>query len=502
MEKFKDYLGAGYPILWVHTPEEIRAIGAMVQDLKTMEEPKRTGYWWDLGRGWCELSVPAKGTNLVIKSKADEMPDPSKVMAKFGTMAEGSVLFLPDFHIFLHSKMPGLCRSVKNLAPDLKSHGKAIVIVSPVISIPVELEKDITVMDFPLPTVEELQEMASNLIQGNADISRKVKISKSSMLPGRGLTINEAENAVALSLCKTSDISKKILEDEKLQAIRKTGLMEIWEPVDISQLGGLDNLKQYIKRRESGFSDLDKPAPKGIILLGLPGAGKSLSAKVISSVLGFPLIRLDIGSLKGSLVGESEAKMKRALATIDAISPCVILLDEVEKALGGVQSSNRTDGGTTSNMFSQLLTWMQESKQRRYLVATCNDIGDLKAISQGAFLRRFDAVFWVDMPNVDERIAILKIMNKRYGTEIPEGKAGVMDNWTGAEIEKFVVDSIYDGEDEAFANVKPVYMQNQASITEARNWAKQNARWANEETKETKRARHVNSAKPAAAETA
>lgn len=498
-EKFKNYLGAGYPFLWVHTPEEMRAITAMVKDLSEFDAPARKGYWWDPGNAWCELSIAGQEKNLQIKKKDDACNDPQKALAKFSQLTEGAVLFLPDFHFYLHSKMPTTCRMVKNMLLEMKTKAKTMVVVSPVISVPIELEKEITVMDFPLPTVEELTEMAAGIIEGNADISRRVKIAKTTMLPGRGLTLMEGENAVSLSLRMTSDIDKKILEQEKLQSVKKTGLMEIWEPVPVNELGGFDNLKTYITKRKSGFTDMDKPAPKGIILVGLPGGGKSLSAKVIASVLGFPLIRLDIGTLKGSLVGESERQMRQALSIIDAIAPCIVLMDELEKALGGVQSSSKTDGGTTSNMFSQLLTWMQESKQRKYIVGTVNDIADLLVISQGALLRRFDTVFFCDMPTLDERIAILKIMNKRYKTSIPEGKAAVMENWTGAEIEKFVVDSVYDGEDEAFENVKPIYNQNRDNIDRARTWAQGNARLANSPRKEEKRGgRKIETSAPAA----
>lgn len=482
MEKFKDYLGAGYPLLWAHTVEETRAITTMVDDLSEFDEPKRKAYWWDLGRNWCELTIVAGA--LQIKNRGDDINDPQKAIDKFANCTDGTVLFLPDFHVYLNSKNPTTCRKIKNMVLDMKAKSKCIVVVSPIIGIPVELEKEITVMDFPLPTVEELFDMAGSIISGNADLGRKVKIDKRTMLPSRGLTINECENAVALSLRKTNNIDKGILELEKLQSIKKSGLLEIWEPVPVSELGGFDNLKSYIAKRKAGFTDMDKPSPKGIIMVGLPGAGKSLSAKVIASVLGYPLIRLDIGALKGSLVGQSEQQTKQALNIIDAIAPCIVLMDELEKAIGGVQSSSKTDGGTTANMFSQLLTWMQESKQRKYIVGTVNDIRDILAISQGALLRRFDTVFFCDMPDFDERKAILRIMNKRYKTDIPEGKAMNMENWTGAEIEKFVIDSVYDGEDEAFSNVKPIYNQNQKEIEAARKWAQDNARLANNPRKE------------------
>ncbi len=296
---------------------------------------------------------------------------------------------------------------------------------------------------------------------------------------GKGLTLNEAENAISLSLVKEKKISKKVLEAEKLQAVRKSGLMELYEAVPESELGGLDALKKYVHNRKIGFVDDGKPTPKGILLVGLPGAGKSLSAKVIASVLDFPLLRLDIGALKGSLVGESERKMRDALTLIDAVSPVVVWIDEIEKVLGGVQSSSRTDGGTTSAMFGTLLTWMQESKTPKYVVATCNDVEDLLSISQGALLRRFDDIFFVDLPSLEERREILAIMNRRYRTELPCELAARMEGWTGAEIEKFVISAIYDGPDEAFAQARPIDFQNRERIEKAREWAKFNARLAN-----------------------
>jgi SpoVK/Ycf46/Vps4 family AAA+-type ATPase len=151
----------------------------------------------------------------------------------------------------------------------------------------------------------------------------------------------------------------------------------------------------------------------------------------------------------------------------------------VEKALTGVQSSGKTDGGTTAGMFGHLLTWMQESTTPKYIVATCNDIEDLLSASQGAFLRRFDDLFFVDLPSREDRVKILKIMNKRYGTECKCDIVDQMDGWTGAEIEKFVVSSLYDGIEVAMANVHPIYQQNRAKIDAARDWAKDNARLAN-----------------------
>jgi SpoVK/Ycf46/Vps4 family AAA+-type ATPase len=257
--------------------------------------------------------------------------------------------------------------------------------------------------------------------------------------------------------------------------------MELYKPVDESELGGLDVLKTYLHNRRRGFDPANgiSAFPKGIILVGLPGGGKSLSAKVTASILGMPLVRLDISALKGSLVGESEQKMRQALKVIDAVAPCVCWIDEAEKALSGVQSSGKTDGGSSAGMFSTLLTWMQESITPKYVVATVNDIDTLLEISQGAFIRRFDDVFFVDLPSREDRVKILSIMNKRYGTRCECKVVDQMECWTGAEIERFVIASLYDGAEVAMANVHPIYQQNRAKIDAARDWAKDNARLAN-----------------------
>jgi len=455
----KNYLKAGYPVLWVQTHEEARAIASLSQEAEGYHI-----YSWDIVAG---LKDHATG-------QARQMPDPLKPLQTAPTLPESSILFLLDFHKFISSVE--VFRTMKNLIPILKATDRHLVIVSPVLSIPVELEKDITVLNFHLPTVAELLETASRIVSEN---ELAIAIDEKAIAAGKGLTLHEAENAMALSLVTEKTFSKKIIEKEKLQAIRKSGLMELYEAVPEDQLGGLEPLKRYIHNRKRGFEDPCLPAPRGILLVGLPGAGKSLTAKVTASVLDFPLIRLDIASLKGSLVGESEAKMRQALSLIDAVAPCVVWIDEIEKALGGVQSSNRTDGGTTSAMFGFLLTWMQESRTRKYIIATSNDIDDLLTISQGALLRRFDDIFFVDLPSFDERQEILSIMNKRYNTDLSLDLCAKMEGWTGAEIEKFVVSSIYDGVDEAFANIKPIYHQNRDKIEKAREWARYNARLAN-----------------------
>lgn len=457
---FHEYLRAGYPVIWVRTYEEDRAM----KDLSA-EAGDYTMAHWDIVGGY-------KG--IISNNKTDPL---FAITAARDFNAEHAIFFLKDFHKFI--KPIEVMRALKNSLSDLKNSDKHIVIISPVVDIPIEVQKDVVVYDFKLPTEKELVDLAEKLVKDNS--LKNVKVDPYAVASAKGLTILEAENAFALSIAKTKTFDKGIIEHEKLQNVRKSGLLEIYESIDETQIGGLINLRNYTHNRKRGFIDKKLPQPKGIILVGLPGAGKSLSAKVIASILDYPLVRLDIASLKGSLVGESEQKTRQALAVIDAISPCVVWLDEIEKALGGVQSSNKTDGGTSSAMFGYLLTWMQESTEPKYIVATCNDIDDLLSISQGALLRRFDDVFFMDMPSLAERKEILTIMNKRYGTEIDIDLTEKMEGWTGAEIEKFVKASVYDGVDHSLESTKPIYHQNKDKIEKAREWAERNARIANEE---------------------
>lgn len=461
---FKNLLRAGYALLAVETFEEDRAIAELSK--------QADGYncWqWDLIGG---LSTCAGEKRQVIE-------DPESALNAIKTLADGSVLYIKDAHRYMDDLR--VVRTIRGLLATCKSTDKHIVLLSPVMKVPIELQKDITMVDFALPSVDELVTLAGTVAADN-DLS--IEIDATVIASAKGLTIGEAENALARSLIECKRYDRAILEEEKLQAVRKSGLAEIWPAASMDEVGGLVPLKQYIASRAPGFVDgSGLPLPRGILLAGLPGSGKSLCAKATASALGMPLIRLDLGTLKGGLVGESEANMRKATQLIDAISPCVVWLDEIEKSLSGVQSSGKTDGGTGANMFGQLLTWMQESSAKHYIVATCNDIDDLFAISQGALIRRFDDIFFVDLPSSEERQEIYQIMLARYKVSDPAmlviDMGAVGQEWTGAEIEKFVKNALYDGVGVALGNVRPIAQQNREKIGKAREWARFNAISAN-----------------------
>jgi SpoVK/Ycf46/Vps4 family AAA+-type ATPase len=220
-----------------------------------------------------------------------------------------------------------------------------------------------------------------------------------------------------------------------------------------------------------------------LLLVGIPGTGKSLSCKAAASILNWPLIRLDISALKGSLVGESERKIRQATATIDAFGKAVVWLDEIDKVFSGIKSSGHTDGGTTSGMFGHFLTWMQETRSPILVMATANNISELPP----EFLRagRFDAMFFVDIPTHAERTQIIRIMNTRYGSQIPPEYAEKLQGWSGAEIEQLAKDSLFDGLEAALENIVPLSRTMKEEITALREWAKTRARKANSPEEDT-----------------
>ena len=255
--------------------------------------------------------------------------------------------------------------------------------------------------------------------------------------------------------------------------------MEFWEPAAIEDVGGLGSLKSFIANRARAFSPENEhlPRPKGILLVGIPGTGKSLSCKATASILGWPLIKLDIGGLKNSLVGESERRMRQATQIIDAFGEAVVWIDEVEKAFAGSKSSGETDAGTSASMFGHFLTWMAETKTSVLVMATANNISQLPP----EFMRagRFDATFFVDLPEKSERLEIIKIMNRKYKTDIPLKYVDKLNGYTGAEIEQLAKDSMFDGLNEAFNNLVPLSRSMREEINSLKEWSKTRARIAN-----------------------
>jgi len=454
-DDLKNYLKAGYPALCVLTQESHRAEQLLVCDDWEF-------FVWD-----CNQGIRPAGKTQVV----DEIKDPVEAI-NWLSMYTDRVLIANNLHLFLD--IPEVIQAIQNGVIRWKGIGCALIMISPIIQISPEIEKYFTIIDLPLPDDSTLINLQKELCS-----SVNVNINKKAARAAKGLTEFEAETAFALSLIKKGYCSTRIISEAKSQMIRKSGLMEFWEPADIKDVGGLDNLKTFISNRSRSYESGNEHLPrlKGIILVGIPGTGKSLSCKATASILGWPLIRLDIGALKSSLVGDSERRIREATQVIDAFGEVVVWIDEVEKAFAGSKSSGELDAGTTANMFSHFLTWVQESDTSAIIMATANDISKLPP----EFIRagRFDATFFVDLPTLKERVDIIRIMNRKYGSDIPTTYAQRLASYTGAEIEQLAKDSLYDGLDEAIASLVPLSRVMREEIIALRDWAKNRARPAN-----------------------
>ena len=447
------YLKAGYPGLYIETREPLRAISA----LKT---ENWQSFAWD-----CLQGIAERDTGRIV----EDMVDPLSAI-KWLSGRNETVLFVQNFHHFFTSVE--IIQGIQNTVPTWKASSCCLVMVGPPVNIPPEIESFFTILDFRLPSRGELFAMQEELGE-----SVGVEADDDAVDAALGLTEFESETAFALSLVLKHRFCAQVITEQKMQMIRRTGLMEFWPPVPVDMVGGLDLLKQYLMNRRKAFEPGNEylPRPKALLLVGIPGTGKSLSCKAAASIFGWPLIRLDISSLKGSLVGESERKIRQATATIDAFGKSVVWLDEIDKVFAGVKSSGRTDGGTTSAMFGHFLTWMQETTSPILVMATANNIGELPP----EFLRagRFDALFFVDLPNASEKQEIIRIMNRRYGSQIPED-CSQLSGWTGAEIEQLAKDSLFDGLDEALKTIVPISRTMKEEISALQQWATTRARKA------------------------
>jgi SpoVK/Ycf46/Vps4 family AAA+-type ATPase len=401
---------------------------------------------------------------------------------------------------------------LRDIARDFKQLSKTLIIISPVRKVPAELERDLTVLEFELPKREEIEAIFNTLYTNNkaklGTISddEKERIIQAAM----GLTTVEAENAFSKAMVEsTTDESKplisKLVLREKAAAVRKTGILEYFEATQTaSDIGGLENLKTWLTTRNQAFTHKARqfglPLPRGILLAGLPGCGKSLSAKAASNILGVPLIRFDIGKVFGGLVGESERNMRTAIQTAEAVGSCVLWIDEMEKAFAGMGGSGSSDSGTSQRIFGNFITWMQEKTTPCFVIATVNRIDSLppELLRKG----RFDEIFFVGLPDAVNREEIINIHVRRFRPKAEKLiKASVMkecvkasEGFSGAELEEAVISGMYTafhhdarellGEDilKAIEITNPLSKARAADLKMMSDWAECNAVNANKIT--------------------
>ena len=340
--------------------------------------------------------------------------------------------------------------SEKNMYND--KYSATIFIVSSKLHIPDELEDMITVFDIPLPKIDEIKAVINQFIKDiEIEVSEDVIGEISQSFKGMNeFQIKQILNLAYQESGSLTEDDEQLILKQKEQLIKKAGLLEILNVNEsINDIGGLENLKEWLYRKEFIFNHLDKAIqygvdiPKGIMIVGMPGCGKSLAAKAAAKLFGIPLVRLDVGRLMGKFVGESEDNMRKALKLAEAISPCVLWIDEIEKAFSGVGFSGGGNDVTT-RLFGQFLTWMQEKENTVFIVATANDISKIPP----EFMRkgRFDELFYVDFPNKAERKKILEIHLRKRGKWNKEldiiSLVRDTEGYNGADLESIVKDAV------------------------------------------------------------
>ena len=360
-----------------------------------------------------------------------------------------------------------IIRHIKNLINEFTIQNKAIIILSSSLELPTDLEKSIPLVDFPLPTKYEINSKINNLLERaskRSDLSAKFKTTYNNeemdniINSFRGLTLSECEQVCTYCMIKHSSLLPETISQQKRDIIKKSGLLDwIDENMNMDNIGGLEGLKHWLSKRKDAFSreavEYGLPSnPKGILLVGIQGAGKSLFAKGISSFWNFPLLRLDMGKVFSGLVGNSEQNMRQVFKVAESVAPCILWCDEIDKGMSGSRASSSTDGGTTSRVLGSWLTWMQDRKAPVFVVATANDVSSLppELLRKG----RFDEIFFVDLPKYSERKTIFQIhLEKRARNPKDfnlEKLAEISESYTGAEIEAAIESALY----EAFSDNK------------------------------------------------
>ena len=488
---------ARYPLIYILSSEEKRVEESIRRVLADREKAaadkgrnlKTKVYTWSVTEGvrigteqQGDSNDPLKALKFVLDAKKDER----------------AVFILRDLHPY--KKNPEVVRRLRDLARNLKETTKTVFLISPVLVIPPELDKEIAVVEYPLPELAEIGTILDrvlSMVPGRAPPSgiERERIVEAAL----GLTADEAENVFAKSLVQTGTFDIDVILSEKERIVRKSGVLEFFRTQEkMDNIGGLDELKSWLKKRQTAFSEEARsfglPRPKGILMLGVPGGGKSLTAKAVGASWRLPLLRLDVGKVFAGIVGSSEENMRRAIQMAEAVAPSILWVDELEKGFSGTGSSNNSDGGTAARVFGSFITWLQEKTSPVFVIATANNVDELppEMMRKG----RFDEIFFVDLPSLPERREICAIHLKRRGRNPADFDLDQLavksEGMTGAEIEQAVVSALFDEYDRngmqgvlttagvvhSLVETVPLSRTMKEKIAALRNWCRTRARQA------------------------
>ncbi len=467
-------LRARYPLIYIISYEEER----IIRDIHEIEGKRKNIYYWTItgglksGKGNItgNRENPLEILNYILNYRSDG----------------NSIFILLDFHIYF--KDPSVQSAIKNLSHRLKQTDNNIIFISPVLDLPVEIDKDIKTIEYNLPSYEDIEKLFHQIFTGRNIVSEEDN--KNFITSCRGLTIKEIERVMEKTfvLGEGKNLSIDSIIDEKKQIIRKTELLEFCtETEGFEYTGGLEKLKKWLLKRGKVFQKKDfiTDQPKGVILIGPAGCGKSLIAKGLAVEWSLPLIKLDTGRLFSPLMGSSEENLRKAIITVEATCPAILWIDNADRGFYGVKKS--TDSGVSSRLFGSFINWLQEKSSPVFVIATANSPFNLPP----EFLRkgRFDEIFFLDLPDTEERKEIFKIYTASVSVseEELETLACNSKNLSGYEIKKAVVSSLYDACEEGNTLSYKTILKNLNNITpyvlleesnRLREWAKNNARKA------------------------
>ena len=501
-EDFLTNIKAGAQIIQIISHETLRIHAIVAEAAATLN---RELYAWDQVGGLRKWNEDERRFDEQDK----ELRQRSFILEFYAEQDEQMILLLEDFHPPLEERNHETIRRLRNIAL-LKSADKTLVLSQPFYVLPRELEKEIQVMDLPLPSLSDLHAVYKFVckqhgLDGEASIedgNDQEKVLEAAL----GLSVMEAALAFGKAIVQEERITKSeipLIIREKGNIIRKSGFLEYYHPQEgLDDIGGLEALKGWLQRRGNAFGpgakDYGLDTPKGVLLLGVAGTGKSLAAKAVASAWHFPLLRLDMGKIFGGIVGESESNIRQALGIAETIAPSILWIDEIEKGMSGLSGSGSTDGGTTSRVLGTFLTWLQEKTKPVFVVATANDISTLppELLRKG----RVDEIFFVDLPGPQARRDIFAIHLQKKGREELEEfdlvrLAAETKGFSGAEIEEAIKEALFQAFDEgetlrtehivgAIRKTYPLSKTMAEMISQLRKWAKTRAVLASEEAAE------------------
>ena len=442
------YLDAGFPILYINSFEEAK----IEETIKEIAD-RRTVAIWSMATGYGEFST--KTNEWLMPPTKDDSTDIESVLNNkliYESDLQRTIFVIKDVHMILEN--PQVIALIKEIANKISAGcDSCIILISPVIKIPVELEKYITVLENDYQSYDDICRIIKEFVSENELPELNAKLLEDLAMVFKGLSEFEILNLLALAVSDDGELTRKDLSlifEQKKQMILKSGLLEMIPLKEkIEDIGGLENLKAWLRRKAIIIKNIKKAEgfgvdmPKGVLIAGVPGCGKSLCAKAAASLFEVPILRLDVGKLMGKYLGESEANLRKAINLAEAISPCVLWVDELEKAFAGMGSDNGHE--VTTRLFGTFLTWMQEKTSTTFVVATANDITKLppELLRKG----RFDEIFFVGLPKEDERRKIFEIhISKRRKQDIVGIDVGKLvsktSGYSGADIEGVVKEAV------------------------------------------------------------